>query len=501
MNKSNVKLNYIYNLAYQIFALIVPLITTPYVARTLGTGKVGQFSFAASVNSFFCMFAALGFSFYAQREIAKNQSDRKRQSVVFWEIMVCKLITGIVVFACCWMLIFFGAFSEYALLLKILSIEILGTTLNIAFFFQGNERFGLVALRDFLIRIFSVLVVFLFVKKPDDLWLYALCTAGSSLISSVSLWPCLNTKIDFIKISELNPWKHFIPSVKLFVPTIAISIYTLLDKPLIGVLIPGDVTTYLPNGEIITEKLSDIENGYYAQAEKIIKMGMMVLASLGTVMMPRNAKELAEGNEKNFLNNVNKAISFVFFIGAPIAAGLFAIASNFSPWFFGIGYEKVPSLMRIFCFMILPAGLGNVLGQQYLLPKGEDNKYIIVYVSCAIINLVLNLLMIPQMFSYGAAVATVIAETCAPIIMLYMLRGSLSVREIMKTNWKTLVAAGVMLLCVFGTANLFSPSIIHTGILIAEGIIVYVLGSIALKNQLVEEALMRVRSKMSKNSK
>ena len=140
MKKTSIKTNYIYNLLFQLFSLITPLITTPYIARVLSADGSGQFSFSASINSFFCIFAALGFGIYAQREIAKNQGDIKTQSLIFWEILICKIIVGFFVLAILWILIIVGVFDEYTLLMQILSIEVLGTTLNIAYFFQGNEK-------------------------------------------------------------------------------------------------------------------------------------------------------------------------------------------------------------------------------------------------------------------------------------------------------------------------------------------------------------------------
>ena len=324
MKQNSVKKNYIYNLAFQLFALVTPLITTPYVARVLSTVGNGQYTFSASINSYFCMVAALGFSIYAQREIAKKQGDKEAQSVVFWEIIVCKVIVGFASFGTCWVLIFLHVFGEYTLLMEILSIEILSTTFNIVFFFQGNEQFGLIAARDFIVRILGILLIFCFVKNPDDLWLYAFCNSGTALFSTVLLWANIKKYITGIRINQLRPYRHLKSSFKLFIPTIAISIYTLLDKTLIGLLIPGVMEKHLPNGTVILCRIADIENGYYGQSEKIIKMAMTVLASLGTVMMPHNSKALAEGRIEIFLNNINKAIEFVFFIGAPISAGIAA---------------------------------------------------------------------------------------------------------------------------------------------------------------------------------
>ena len=494
---NNVKLNYIYNLAFQIFAMITPLITTPYVSRVLSPVGIGQYSFATSINTYFCLIAALGFSIYGQREIAKNQDDITKQSITFVEILLCKILIGLLVFCVCWAIILLDIFKEYSYLMKILSIEIIGVSLNISFFFQGNERFGIIALRDFSIRFVGTALIFIFVRERSDLWIYALCNVGMTLISALSLWPCMKGKLVKIEKRDLRLKRHIVPSIKLFVPTIAISIYTILDKTLIGFLIPGTVELQNANGLMVTEKLADIENGMYAQSEKIIKICMTVISSLGTVMMPRNSKELSNGNEENFIRNINKAIEFVMFIGAPMCAGITAIAFNLSPWFFGDGYDKVPYLICIFALMIIPAGLGNVLGQQYLIPKGEDSKYAIVYVACAGINFGLNIVLIPSFFSYGAAVASVVAEVLAPAVMLFFIRHNISFCHILYNNLKPLISAMVMFVCVYGTSLFLDSSIINTFLLIFEGIVVYLALVLILKCPIALDSINTIKRRIT----
>jgi len=488
MSKKSVALNYIYNVSIQVFTLITPFITTPYISRVLSSEGVGKFSFTLSINAYFVMLTSLGFALHAQRKIAVYQGNKKKQTCILWEIILCKALTGFAAFAVLWSLIAFGAFGQYATLMKILSIEILATIFNIAFFFQGNEQFGLIALRDFIFKLIGIALIFLFVKKPGDLWIYALSHSGTSLLSAFSLWFCLKKENFTVSVKQLHPMRHFLPSLKLFVPTIAISLFTMLDKTLIGVLVPGSMEVALADGTVSVVRLADVENGYYAQAEKITRLSMLVLASLGTVMLPRNAKILEDGREDIFLQNIHKAMAFVFFVGAPITAGLIAIASNFSPWFFGPGYEKVPSLLQIFAFMALPAGIGNVIGQQYLLPKGEDNRYIITYVMTGLLNLCLNILMIPGLLSYGAAIASVIAETFAPFIMFVFLREKISFLQILKKNWKPLVAAALMCAGVLLSSQALTPTPLHTLLLIVEGVVLYVGFALVLRCEQVPEA-------------
>lgn len=489
MGKKSVKLNYIYTTVFQIFSMITPLVTTPYVSRIFAADGIGQFSFSLMMNNYFCFFAALGFSIWGQREIARHQGDKLQQSITFFEILICKIIFGTVAFLACWMMISLGVFKEYTFLMKLLSLEIIATTFNISYFFQGNEKFGVITARDFIIKILSIALVFCFVKTPDHLGLYTLCHVGASLLSVLSLWWCVRKEITFVSIKKLNPRRHLVPSAKLFIPTIAISLFTIFDKLMIGFMVPGYTENVLADGTVELLRNADIENGYYVQSEKIIKMSMLVLASLGTVMLPRNAKELEDGNEERFLNNIKTAIQFVSFVGAPIMMGILAVAHNFSPWFFGEGFDKVPILLMMFSVMVLPSGLGNVLGQQYLLPKGEDNAYILTYVISGLFNVALNLILIPRFLSYGAAVATVAAEFLAPILMLFFIKRRGCLPKADMESVKAIIAALGMFIAVFSTSQVLSPSPLHTFILMFEGGVVYIILASILKCKMLRFAL------------
>lgn len=331
MNKNNkIKLNYFYNLSFQIFKLIIPLITAPYISRVLGSEGVGQYSFSFSIVTYFSLFAALGFEVYAQREVARYQDDKRQQTIVFWEILIAKMLSSLVSLTAFGVFVISGACDEkYHILLFILSINIIAVGFDVVYLFQGNEKFGLIALRNVLIKCIGVGLIFGFVKKSSDVWIYTLIQAGILLLSNLSLWTRLSKILVKVKLSDINFMRHYIPTLKLFIPSIAVSVYTMLDKTLIGILVPGI------NG--IGQSFSDLENGYYEQAEKIVRMGLSIITSLGAVMIPRNSQAIASGDNTGFYKNVNGALRFVFFIGTPIMFGLASIAFNFSPWFFGDG--------------------------------------------------------------------------------------------------------------------------------------------------------------------
>jgi O-antigen/teichoic acid export membrane protein len=488
--RKSVGKNYIFNVIYQIFVLIVPLITTPYVSRILGADGVGQYSFTFSLMNYFTLAAALGFGYYAQREIAKYQDDKKEQSKIFWEIIIVRFFSvGVATLVSC-ILGWSGVYKSYTTLMWIWLIQIVAVEFDITFLFQGNEEFGKIVGRNILVKAVSVAMIFLLVKKSSDVWLYALCTAGSTILGNISLWFYLPKFLAKVKWSELHPLRHVVPTLRLFIPTIATSIYTVLDKTLIGVLIPD--TYVIQETRIIdgveqtvdvTKRYADLENGYYEQAEKIVKMAMTVITSLGTVLIPRNSKEYADGNLDKLHNNVYFATNFVWFLGAPLTLGIAAVAPNVLPWFLGDGFNKSVLLMQLLSPLVIIIGMSNVFGLQYLIPTNRDTKFTIGVTVGAVTNLVLNLAMIPFLWSVGAVIATLIAETTVTITMGIMIHKEISMPKILLQSIKPLISGGIMFAAVYVTQKYLSPTIGYTLLLILEGIVVYFLVLFLLRDK------------------
>ncbi|MEE1161366.1 MAG: oligosaccharide flippase family protein, partial [Acutalibacteraceae bacterium] len=246
-NSKSITKNYLYNLIYQILIIIIPIITTPYVSRVLGADGVGKYSFSNSIVSYFVIFASLGFGYYAQREIAKYQGDKKKQSEIFWEIIIVRSVSVLTALVFYFTVMALGVFKEeYILLMMILSVSILAVAFDISFLFAGNEVFSKTVLTNTLLRILNVIAIFVFVKDRNDLWKYVLITALTLLTANASLSVYAKSFLCRIDIKSLKPIRHIKPAVILFLPTIAISVYTYLDKTMIGV-ITG----------------SDFENGFY----------------------------------------------------------------------------------------------------------------------------------------------------------------------------------------------------------------------------------------------
>jgi len=504
----SVKKNYIYNVIYQVFALIVPLITAPFIARVLSAEGVGQYSFTNSLQSYFTLFAAFGFGYYAQREIANERDDKFKQSKTFWELIIIRSLPVSIAVGLNCVFCFSGIYGGYTELMWWWTFLIGATEFDISFLFQGNEEFGKIVIRNVLVKIISVACIFVFVKTKYDVWIYVLLTSISTLIGNLSLWSYLPKYVSFVKLSELRPLKHFVPAMKLFIPTIATSLYTMFDKTLIGVLITDTYTIQeqqivdgIETTVNVVKKYSDLENGYYEQSEKIVKICMTVITALGTVMIPRNTKLYSDGKLDELKKNFYFATNFVWTLGIPMMFGLAAISPNLIPWFLGSGYDKCILLMQLFTPLVILIGMSNVFGIQYLIPTKRDKKFTIGILAGCFSNLILDLILIPFFWSYGAVIASLIAEFLVTFTMWIQIRKEISILSIIKQSITPLISGLIMFIVVYLSQMFLKQTWYFTFLLIIEGIFVYFVLMVLFKNQFLMMFIKKISIKFKRINK
>lgn len=465
MIQKSIKKNYIYNLTYQILTLITPLITTPYLSRAFGAEGIGTCSYIESVSSYFVLFATLGLTTFGQREISYVQDDRKKRSIIFWETNIIELIASLV---CIVAYVAFSCIQADTNIYLVLVLNLFSVIVNISWFFQGIEEFGKIVWRNIIFKIISIIYIFAFVKDKGDIVIYLFGVAFFGLINNLSYWISVPQYIDKPILKELHPSRHIKTVIALFVPTIAIQIYTVLDKTMIGV---------------ITKNSS--ENGYYEQASKIAKLVLTIVTSLGTVMIPRIGYHYSKGDNEIVKTYMYRAYKFVWFCGIPLTFGMIAISNNFVPWFFGKGYDKVVPLLDVLSFLILAIGINNVTGIQYLIPTKRENIFSVTVIVGAAVNFGLNLFLIHFFQSMGAAIASVVAETSIAVIQICIVHKELSPFEIVKCGIHYFIAGGIMFATLMFIRNMFTSSMIHTLELIVIGGIIYVIALIIMQDDFV----------------
>lgn len=481
MSNKSIKKNYIYNLIYQVLALLTPLITTPYLSRVLRADGVGTVSFAESVVSYFVLVATLGITTFGQREISYVQDDKEKRSQVFWETKTLEAIICAVVIV---VYIPFALLQMYKSLYIVLVLNLLAVLFDIVWLFQGMEEFGKIVIRNVLIKILNILYVFVFVKTKDDIIKYAFGIGFFLFLSNISLWFYLPKYVSKPTWREIEPFRNFKTVISLFIPTVAIQVYTVLDKTMIG---------------LITK--SAYENGYYEQALKIARIVLTVVTSLGTVMIPRIGFHYGKGETEKVKRYMYRGYRFVWFLGIPLCFGLIGIVPSFVPWFFGKGYDRVVPILKILSLLILSIGINNVTGMQYLIPTKRQNIFSMTVLIGAGVNFILNMILIHFFQSIGAAVASVAAETTIAFVQLYMIRKELSFNEIMKSSIHYFLAGGAMLVILEIVGSRLSPSIMHTALLVVCGASVYCAILLVFKDSFFIGNVMSVLTKIRGKTK
>ena len=467
MAGKSIKKNYFYNLIYQLFLLIVPLFVTPYIARVLGSYGSGSYAYGFSIITYFTIAASLGFTYYGQRAIAKEQGNKKNQKIIFWEIFLAKIIPTFLSVLIYLIIVFSNAFGQdNNYLMLALCINIIAVGFDISFYFQGNEDFGKLALINAIIKIISIVCIFLFVKSQNDIAIYAVIQGLCVIVSNLCLWVFVGRDTFKVNFKDLHPFKHFVPSLILFIPTIATTLYTSLDKTMIGII------TQNPN-----------ENGFYDYADKIVKLGLTVISSLGVIMISKNSKLYASKDLFSLKNNINRTIQFVLAIGIPITLGLISISENLIPWYLGDGYGETILLLKVLSPVIIIIGLSNILGLQYLIPIGEDKKYTISIFIGVLTNFAFNFLLIYFFGSLGAAIATLIAELAVTTTMIIFCRNILDIKNLVSKIWKYLIGGILLFIFCYVESIYLKPSIVSSVIIIFTGLITYCSVLLILKEE------------------
>lgn len=397
----SVKKNFIYNTIYQLLTFVLPLITTPYLSRVLGAEGIGTYSYSYSIAKYFVLFAMLGLNNYGNRTVASIRDNKSRLNQEFSSIyyMQC-IVSAIVIF----IYIVFLLITHASLMGWIMALYVISSILDVNWFFFGLELFKVTVTRNMIIKISSVILILVLVKNSKDLFLYGLIMSMSFIVSQLAIWPFIKRYVRFVRVSKHDIWKHFKPNLILFVPVIAVSLYKIMDKIMLGTMI--DMTSV----------------GYYESAENIISIPIALVQSLGTVMLPKMSNLLANKKMQEGNKYIKNSLIFVLFLATSLSFGIMGISKDFVPFFYGKGFEPCIQLFLIFAPSCIFIAIANVIRTQYLIPMCEDKIYICSVFLGAIVNVILNILLIPTLKSSGAAIGTLVAEAVVCIYQMYKVR-------------------------------------------------------------------------------
>lgn len=459
--------NYLYNVGYQVLAIIVPLITSAYVSRVLRPEGVGANAFTNSIIQYFILFASMGIGYYGNRQIAYVRDNRPKMAKTFWEIQIVKTIMTLVsIIAFEIFLIFYTRQFDYMLAQ---SLNLIAVAFDISWFYEGIENFKVTVLKNSLVKIVSMIAIFLFIKGPYDVTLYIVVLALSTLLGNLTLWPNIYRDLPKINVKSLNPWIHFLPMVELFIPQIATQVYVQLNRTMLGVMV------------------NETASGYYQYSDNLVKLILALVTATGTVMLPHVANAVSRGDMEKVNQMLYKSFDFVSAIAIPMMFGLAAISLTLAPKYYGPGYGPVGPAMMIESIVILMIAWSNALGVQYLLPIHHQKQFTISVTVGALINIILNFPLIHFYGLNGAMWSTVLSEIGVTMYQLIAVRGLLSYRILFSSLWKYIISGVVMFLPVFWMNTHLKDSWLMMGLEVIIGVVIYVAMVIVLKVPIVNE--------------
>ena len=442
MEKGSIKKNYLYNMFYQIVAIIVPFITTPYLSRVLGAEAIGVYGFVLSIVTYFVLLGSLGINLYASREIAYNSNSKEGYTEVFWSIFKLKAIMMLISLA-----LYVSALiiipNQYTCFYLILIAELIANTIDISWLYQGLELFKKTTFRNVLVKIIGIILIFSLIKTKDDLYLYFIIYALSALIGNASLWIGIGkilskkTKKTNIKVDQIKGM------LLLFIPQIAIQLSGIIDKTMLGIFFQNKT-----------------EVGYYEQSQKILLLLIAAISSLGIVLMPNIASNHKNNKAQTNKRLLKKSISVTLILSIPLSIGVAIVADSFVPIYYGDGYERVILLLQLSAPLLIIKGLSENIGKQFLLAMGYQRAFVRIIMAGFVLNMLLNMIFIAPLGANGAIIATLISEVVILISQYVVLRKVGFRTDIFNTLIRAIISGIIMALF-----TLFAKSIIGTSIL------------------------------------
>lgn len=442
MKKNKLIGNYIYNMMYQLINIIVPFITIPYISRVLGANGTGIYDYTYSYVSVFSIICLFGITNYGSKRIAWIRESKEKMSNEFWSIWLLQLSVSIICIISYILLFILGSSSDLKVMFIMQLPLLLASLLDISWLYTGMENFGKTITRNILVKLIGVILIFILVKKQDDVWLYILINSGSSFMGNLSFWIFLKKYVNRINLKSINIKCHIKEAFYLFIPQVATQIYTTLDRAVIG-------------------GISDtLQVGYYSNSQKIARLSLVVVTSLSFVMMPRIANMYSKNDKGKVHDYLAKSLKFSLILSIFISTSLVVIANDFVPVFFGESFNLIIPYMIISSCIVVFISIGGVFATQFSLPTGRTKAYTVPLVLAAVINPVLNIILVPSLGALGGVFAIVITEFIVMCIRIFVVRKELNLRLMFKGTLKYLCAASIGLVVSLVVSGALRPAYI-----------------------------------------
>lgn len=487
MGKKSLAKNSIFNMAYKGFTAAFPLITTTYISRVLLPEGVGKVAYANTIVSYFVLLASLGLPTYGVKAIAQNNDTKEERSRTFFELFFINLIATLLCIAAYFLFVnHFSHFADRKALFNVMGLMLVLNIFNIDWFYQGMEEYSYIAIRSFMVKVASFVLMLIFVRNTEDYLLYALilciATAGNNLFNVVQLRKYITASVLFFKkkqmaAAKLDMRQHMRPVLILLASTIATEIYTMLDTLMLEYY----------HGESYV--------GYYSNGVKIVRMTYTVVIALVAVFYPRVSMYYKQKKQLECNALLSKGTKILLLLGMPCTAGLILTAEYIVPLLFGEAFLPTVRTLQILSILVLVFSIAYFLGHMILTATGMEHLILRATIAGAVSNAIANFVLIPSFKQDGAALASVLSELIVTAILLWYARKY----YILQIGRSYMVSMLTALAFMAGAVKLLSWKCITQAwmvlLVIAAGALVYFVILLVLRNELLLELIRKIRKR------
>lgn len=473
--------NAFFNIIYKLLNVLFPLITSAYVSRVLLAEGIGKVEYARNLSTIFVFIAALGIPAYGTKIIASSSisSDKESVNKNFSELLLMLIMSSVVCFTIYISIVMLvDKYSQDSSLYLATGIQILLVSSNIDWLYQGKEIYKYITYRSFVVKVCSIICIIIFVKTKDDYIIYALIT--SIAIAGNNIFNLIHSR-KYVKftLKGLSLSKHLAPIIFLLLSTIAGELYSKIDVLMIG------------------HYCSENNVGYYSNALKAVNTVLTAVTAITAVYLPRLSL-LAKENRNKFSDLAHEGLKILTFITIPCSIGIILVSDTFVFTMFGKDFSPASMVLCILSPLIIIKGIGDLINYQVVISVGKEKYFLITTVSAAVINIIMNYILIPVYQQNGAAIASVVSELIVNSGMLFFSSKIINLKLDVKFLISTVFASVILGVSVFLVRLIVEQQILQLILCILIGGIVYIVVSIFLKNPLLIILLGKIKERLKR---
>ena len=465
----SIKKNASLNVIKQCTSAILPLITYPYISRTIGADNYGRVSFAESFISFFVLMSLLGIPMYAVREGSRIRDDHHKfktfSDEMFTISFIAMIFSAFIISLC---LLFIPRFHAESVLVAIFSIEIVASVLGRDWINSAYEDFAYISLRYIISHVVGAVLIFLMIKESGDLYIYAAILAmtfSAGLFLNI-LYTGRFVGYGFAGIRDIK--KHIIPILALFSTTVAVKIYVSSDILVLGFF------------------RSDSEVGIYSLSSKIYIIVKLLFNAVVATVIPRLSNYLGRGEMQLHRKTLLRLKDALYLFLIPAMAGLVMLSREIIALIGGEEFSSGYKCIILLSISLFFAVMANYYANAILVPLRKEKVFVIACAVAAIINVVLNILIIPIVGIEGAAYTTIIAEA---IVMLtcYFAAKEYVQKSTIRYMMSILCGTLLVVVCCAVVRQIIPDLILRTVISMVCSVVLYVFVQLLFRNYFIME--------------